>query len=337
MYNACNQYLEGRKKINKGLDIEIKSLKTEMHFKIEIKQKINGELQNIRNTIETRKDEKNTLINVVDQKILAASKLIAATVISSAHYLLDEEKFDVVVMDEASQVASYMSLIPLIKGEKFILVGDDRQLQPIEESKISGELNLSIFNRLKDQYPKNYTFLDTQYRMNQEIAEISNNLFYEGKLKTYEEIADQTLECQLDEETALLVNPKTPLTFIDTQEADYHEIGVGGGCENEGEAKIVTQIVNAFLENDIDPGDMGIITPYLKHKNVLQKLLKNQEVEVDTVHAFQGREKDVIILTFCKSIIGRLDEFKKRFIEKPSQLNVAVTRARKKRDHNRKL
>ena len=53
-------------------------------------------------------------------------------------------------------------------------------------------------------------------------------------------------------------------------------------------------------------------------------------VEVDTVYSFQGREKDVIIISFCNSKLGRLNKFIKKFIERPSQLNVAMTRARKK-------
>ena len=51
---------------------------------------------------------------------------------------------------------------------------------------------------------------------------------------------------------------------------------------------------------------------------------------MDTVYSFQGREKDVIILTFCNSKLGRLKPFLRKFIEKPSQVNVSVTRSRKK-------
>ncbi len=327
---AYADYIKILKKSNTRLRIEIKDLNTDIHLKINGKNKITDEIKNIRNTIDQRIEEKKVLIDIIDQEIVKKSKLIIATVISSAHYLLDPETFDAVIMDEASQVASFMSLIPLMKAKKFILVGDDKQLQPIEESNLSKELNLSIFNRLIDKYPENCTFLDTQYRMNKKIADISSNLFYDGKLKTYEEIADQTLECQLDEETAIIINPGTALTFIDTKDVDYYEVGVGDGCENVDEAKIVLQLVNGLLGNDVDPVEIGIITPYKKHKRVLNKLLQNTEVEIDTVHAFQGREKDIIIMSFCKSVIGRLNYFKKRFMEKPTQLNVAMTRARKK-------
>ena len=324
-----HQYIKILEKNNQLLSMDIKCQKNEIYLKTRKKEKIIEKIENIRDTIEERKEERKILTDLIDIEILDKSKLIAATVLSSANYILDKKIFDVVIMDESSQVASYISLLPLLKGNKFILVGDDKQLQPIEESDLSKELNLSIFNKLKDQYSESYTFLDTQYRMNEKIAEISSKLFYEGKLKTYEGIAGRLLECRLDYETSVLVDPQTPITFIDTKDVKYHEEGIGDGCENSGEAQIVTQIVNELL-NIIEPELIGVITPYRKQRNMIIKLLDKSEIEVDTVHAYQGREKDVIIISFCKSVIGRLNPYKKRFIEKHTQLNVAITRARKK-------
>ena len=106
---------------------------------------------------------------------------------------------------------------------------------------------------------------------------------------------------------------------------------MGGGCENKNEAKLVVKIVNMLLES-VDTGEIGVITPYKRHKIYLQNLLDGiaKGVEVDTVYSFQGREKDVIIISFCNSKLGRLNKFIKKFIESPSQVNVAMTRARKK-------
>ena len=86
--------------------------------------------------MEINKNSKNLVLEYIDNEILNNSNLIVATVISAAHPLLKDESFDWVVMDEASQVASYMSLIPLLKTKRFVLVGDNQQLQPIEESKV---------------------------------------------------------------------------------------------------------------------------------------------------------------------------------------------------------
>jgi len=327
---AYNNRIKNLEKDNTYLNIQIKSLENEIQFKSSEEDKLRKDMENIQFTIEQKKEERISLLNSIDDDILAKSKLIAATVISSAKPVLDNVIFDVMLMDEASQVASYESLIPLLKCKKFILVGDDKQLQPIEKSNLLKELKLSIFNRLKDKYPENSSFLDTQYRMNKMIADMASNLFYDGKLKTFAGIADQTLEYQLDTETRIIINPKTPLTFIDTDEAEYYENGIEGGCENTLEAKLVIHIVNALLDNNVKPSEIGVITPYKKHKSAIIKLLDNTTVEVNTVDGFQGREKEVIIMSFCKSKIGRLGKFSRNFIEDPTRLNVAITRARKK-------
>ena len=67
-------------------------------------------------------------------------------------------------------------------------------------------------------------------------------------------------------------------------------------------------------------------------KNNIKNQLKEKtiKVDVDTVYSFQGREKDVIILTFCNSKLGRLKPFLRKFIERTSQVNVSLTRAHKK-------
>ena len=327
---AYNNSIKNLKKKNAYLSLDIKSHKNEIQFKLNEQDKLCEDMINIHDTIEQKKQEKLELLNFIDQDIITKSKLIAATVISSAHPLLDNIIFDAMLMDEASQVASYKSLIPLSKCKKFILVGDDKQLQPIEKSNFLKELNHSIFNRLKDKYPENCTFLDTQYRMNKLISDIASNLFYDGKLQTYEAIADQTIEYQLDEETTILINPNTPLTFIDTIDAEYYENGTESGCENTHEALLVTQIINALIYNNVKPMEIGVITPYKKHKKAIIKYLENNEVEVNTVDGFQGREKDIIVMSFCKSKIGRLGKFNKNFIEDPTRLNVSITRARKK-------
>ncbi len=106
---------------------------------------------------------------------------------------------------------------------------------------------------------------------------------------------------------------------------------MGSGCENRNEAKLVIKIVT-MLQEEIDTSEIGVITPYSRHKVYLQNRLNEicEGVEVETVYSFQGREKDVIIISFCNSKLGRLNKYIKKFIERPSQLNVAMTRARKK-------
>lgn len=324
IYESYMQYLVSLEGNLENLNLEIKNLKTQIHLILNKKERLSLEIKNIHNTILKHQDDKKNLIKEIEEEIIADSKLIATTVISSAQYLLNEQIFDLMIMDEASQVASFMSLLTLLKCKKFILVGDHQQLQPIAEDKLKSDLNISIFNRLMHLYPENHTFLDTQYRMNQKIADISSELFYEGKLKTYPPIGGQTLEYEFE---SPLIN-SNPITFIDTNGTESYEEGIGSSCENLKEAKITTTIVSTLLKH-LNSHDVGVITPYKRQKMKISQMLDNA-VEVDTVHRFQGREKEVIILSFCNSKIGILSPFKKKFIGNPSQINVALTRARKK-------
>ena len=290
-----------------------------------------NEIKNLRELMKINQENKIKIMAYIDYEIINKTRLFVSTVISAAHPILKEEFFDWVVMDEASQVASYMSLIPLLKTKRFVLVGDNKQLQPIEESQLSDHLNLSIFNRLLQNFPNSSTFLETQYRMHEDIANVASELFYEGNLKTFPNISQQTLDCISNGDTHELLNPKVPITYIDTFNLEYFEDGVGSSCENSKEADLVAMLVNMLHMEGISYNEIGVITPYRRHKiNIQNKLKETQGVDVDTVYRFQGREKDVIILSFCNSKLGRLKPFLRKFIERPSQVNVALTRARKK-------
>ena len=377
IYEAYQMYLSNLKKNMDIVREEVEFLDEDLLALTWKHDRILEDIKSLEMLIEVKKNDRNILLASIDQEILFKAQVVVATVISSANPVLKDQSFEWVMMDEASQVASFMSLIPLLKTRKFVLVGDDKQLQPIEESRLSAQLNLSIFNRLIEYFPDSSTFLDTQYRMNKEICDIASELFYDGKLKTFPEISHQTLQGTFRADGHGLLNPETPITYLDTCNIEYLEDEVGSGCENSKEAEFVVQLVGMLQDEGIQPEDIGVITPYRRHKVNIQKKLtqlnngdgeeivigdvdgdinvneKNEKrntkgdnggysgnysdgkmnedgVEVDTVYRFQGREKDVIILTFCNSKLGRLKPYLKKFIEKPSQLNVAVTRARKK-------
>ena len=325
IYKSYQLYISTLNDEIKGLKNEMKLVDHDIYLKNRECNNVSTKIKDIIELIEINENSKKRALEYIDNEILNNSTLIVATVISAAHPILKDETFDWVVMDEASQVASYMSLIPLVKTKRFVLVGDNQQLQPIEESKLSADLNLSIFNRLLDNFPDSSTFLDTQYRMNEKLSNIASELFYDGTLKTFPSVSKQTLNSNFNNDTIELLNPDVPITYLDTCDLGYYEEGVGSGCQNRNEAKLVVKIVK-MLQEQIDKSQIGIITPYTRHKIYLQNQLNEFAVgvEVETVYSFQGREKDVIIISFCKSKMGRLNKYVKKFIERPSQLNVAT-------------
>ena len=167
--------------------------------------------------------------------------------------------------------------------------------------------------------------------MHKTIAQIANEIFYEGKLRTSKQSAERILNLKVGKH--LFLNPKIPVVFIDTSKVNYYEDEVGAGCSNAQEAKYVAYLVSLFIKKGIKAKDIGIITPYVKQCYLIEEFLDNikiKGVEVNTVHKFQGREKDIIIMSFAKSKKYSFPLYKLKFIENKTLVNVAITRARKK-------
>ncbi|MBU1245732.1 MAG: AAA family ATPase [Nanoarchaeota archaeon] len=326
-----NIYLDSLKKKSELLDVKIEGVDAERDIQINYKKDRHKEYINLIISLDLYKRNIDKLKKSIISDIIDKADIIAATAISSCHPYLDNINFDIVIMDESSQVASFMSLLPLLKCKKFILVGDNKQLQPIEEKDISPEMNLSIFNRLFEMYPKDATFLPVQYRMHKTIAQIASEIFYEGKLRTSKQAAERILNLKVGKH--LFLNPKIPVVFIDTSKVAYYEDEVGFGCSNTQEAKYVAYLVSLFIKKGIKMKDIAVITPYVKQNLLIREFLdkiKIKDVEVNTVHKFQGREKDIIIMSFAKSKKYAFSLYKLRFIENNTLVNVAITRARKK-------
>ena len=322
------QYLNESKTRAEALDALVKRQKTEMHLLYNQKDELLQMLDGINYTIEQNYIEIHRIKEKIIEDILGKTRIVAATVIGSGIHWLKDMNFSLTIMDEASQVPSYLALIPLMKSNKFVLIGDNKQLQPIEEKKIDPELGLSIFNRLETKYPSNTSFLDTQYRMSEEIAKISSNVFYNGNLKTFEEIKKSILPFK---SKSNLLRLSDPVTFFDTSakcktNKNFYETRVGDGCYNEGEAEFTKKIVENFIDIGFQKEDIGVITPYRKQRQVIQEKIA-LPIEIETIYKFQGRERKIIIISLVNS---RIDNKTSKFIEKPTQLNVALTRAKQK-------
>ena len=180
-----------------------------------------------------------------------------------------------------------------------------------------------------EKYPKNHTFLDTQYRMNEKISQIASKLYYDNKLKTHETAKKKQIQLTNNDHYLLDNNS---ITFIDTTNTAYTEDVISGGCQNTHETRLILTIVEALIDNQIRENDIGIITPYRRQKLNIQSHLRKHKynIEADTIYRFQGREKDVIIISFCKSSYKSLTTFQKKFLGNTNQLNVSITRSRKK-------
>jgi predicted DNA helicase len=261
-------------------------------------------------------------------RIISEARVICSTCSGAGSEFLEGEEFDLVVIDEATQATEPSALIPLIKARKAVLAGDHKQLPPTVLSREAeeGGLGISLFERMISLHPKASALLDTQYRMHPEIMGFPARVFYGGGLKS----ADGLEKMKLSELLAFPAeNPALddrPVVFLDTGGGSPERIRRGSPSrENPGEAEMVRGLVKELLGLGLDPSHLGVIAPYEDQVKLLREILP-EGVEIRTVDGFQGREKEVIILSLVRSNpSGRIG-----FLKDRRRLNVAITRARRK-------
>ena len=229
--------------------------------------------------------------------------------------------FDVVIIDEASQATIPSILIPIAKARRFILAGDHKQLPPTIISEKAGDLEKTLFEELIKMYPSKSQLLNIQYRMNSLLMKFPNKEFYNNSLKSDSSVDYITINDILGSEY-----DEKALLFIDTSNVSDNKenhLKDSKSIINRLEADISVSVANDYLQAGIDVEDIGIISPYADQVKLIQG---KTPVEVKTVDGFQGREKEIIIISTVRSNnngnIGFLNDLRR--------LNVAITRAKRK-------
>ena len=275
----------------------------------------------INQEIDEAHDEIKRIENRMIKEIVDSSDVILATNSSAALESISHVKFDVAIIDEASQATIPSILIPIAKAHRFILAGDHKQLPPTIISERAHELEKTLFEELIRIYPFKSQLLNVQYRMNSLLMKFPNREFYNNGLKSDSSVDDITINDILTsqhEEKALL--------FIDTSEVeDNREMHLKDSKSiiNDLEVDISVSIAQDYLNAGAGEDDIGIISPYADQVKLIQE---KTPVEVKTVDGFQGREKEIIIISTVRSNphgnIGFLKDLRR--------LNVAITRAKRK-------
>ncbi|MBB6062546.1 putative DNA helicase [Thermosipho japonicus] len=279
----------------------------------------------LNNKIEKIKEEMEKFEEEISKDIIENSSVVFSTNSSSYSEILKGVEFDIVVIDEAAQTTIPSVLIPLSKGKKFVLAGDHKQLPPTIISEKAKELSITLFEILVDKYPHTKELLNIQYRMNEKIMEFPNKEFYNGKLKSG--VGNITLKDLGFEGNDKITKPENTIIFIDTKNRKDKTEGQkkdSNSYFNELEANIVKDIVKRFLKLGLNREFIGVITPYDDQVDLIKSF--NLGVEVNTVDGFQGREKEVIIISFVRS--NQRKEL--GFLTDLRRLNVSLTRAKRK-------
>ncbi|CAG2233641.1 unnamed protein product [Mytilus edulis] len=232
--------------------------------------------------------------------------------------------FNCVIVDEASQATELDTLIPLQYGTtKLIMVGDPEQLPPTVLSQKSAQKSFgqSLFERFychfrhEDVNP--VLFLDTQYRMHPKLLLFPSKFVYLGALKTDSSVEERCNIFQLK-----------PYLLFDMQEGQEHSTQ-RGAIINSTEAEFTIELCEFLMSRTkLQQHQIGIIAPYQQQKKIIKEGLESMKlisIEVNTVDSFQGREKEVIILscTRAKNVSGGIG-----FLANSKRMNVALTRAK---------
>lgn len=266
----------------------------------------------------------------VEAEAIKHFHVIVTTLSTSRSVALNKSTFPRVIIDEAAQTMEPSALMALSRGcEQLVLVGDHKQLPAVVLSSFAAKrgLDVSLFERLMDSATS--VLLSNQRRMHPSIAEFSNSQFYDGKIVNHESVEERDAGVGADISSPLISLLSSPrrVVFVDTCGA---EETIGTSTRNQAETEVIIGIMKTFLKHNQDPGQVGIIVPYLAQKNFLTSKLSragllSPDLQINTVEGFQGHEKDYIIISTVRSNAqGFLG-----FVEDDQRMNVMLTRARK--------
>jgi predicted DNA helicase len=279
-------------------------------------------------------DEARGLERKAVASILGSARVVCATLTMLEGSVLGSQQFDVALLDEATQAIEPISLMAFHKAPVVVLAGDQKQLAPTVISLDAEKkgLGVSLFERLLGDWgDEAKRMLKEQHRMHETIMRFPSDATYGGQLRAHPAVQERSLKDVVP--GAELDAP--PVLFLDTAGKGFDEAR-GDGSEgdarkresirNEGEGALVVQRARALIAAGLDPRELAVITPYRAQAQWLREQLQDvAELEVDTVDAFQGREKDAVLVSLVRSNT----EQQLGFLEDLRRLNVAITRPRR--------
>lgn len=247
---------------------------------------------------------------------------VMITTCISAHKLGEPTPmFDMVILDEASQCNTAVSLVPIIRGENLMLVGDPQQLNPVillgemANQKLRKKYNVADeYDYRKNSIYKTYlacdavsdeVLLHNHYRCNAKIIQFNNQKYYNGKLHICSESKEEH-----------------PLVYVDVKN-EYSSM------KNTAPAEVEEIVRYASLNHD---KSIGVITPFVNQRKMIEDALQREQLKnvvCGTVHAFQGDEKDVVL--FSTAITDQTQAGTYEWLKNNKELiNVATSRAKDK-------
>lgn len=300
----------------------------------------------------------------INAELFGEARVIACTLVGSAHRLLEGMKFGTLFIDEAAQALEAACWIPMRRASRVILAGDHCQLPPTVKSiaALRAGLGKTLMERIAENKPEVVTLLKIQYRMNEDIMRFSSDWFYGGQVESAPQIKYRSIldfdhpiswidtsneenQITIEGEDALEDSASTSSSSSaanQNSDLNFKEqfVGESFGRINKAEAELTLLTLAEYFTKIGkqrvlgDSIDVGIISPYRAQVQYLKKLIKKYEffkpyrrlISVNTVDGFQGQERDVILISLVRSN----DEGQIGFLKDLRRMNVAMTRARMK-------
>lgn len=215
------------------------------------------------------------------------------------------------MIDEATQATELSCLIPIVKADRAVMAGDHRQLPPTILSREAAREGLreTLFERLAERHDDSVSPLEVQYRMHEDIMDFSSERFYDGVLTADTSVRDHTLADlgvtgqALPAEHHDVLDPDAPLVFADTARIEASERSPEGSTsrENPAEADLLVSFARAYLDVGLAPEQIAIVSPYGDQVDRIRGAIDVDGLEIDTVDGFQGREKEVVLVSLVRS------------------------------------
>lgn len=282
-------------------------------------------------------------------------RVVACTLAGAASQTLEGYHCHTLFIDEAAQALEAACWIAIPHADRVIFAGDYCQLPPTIKNPecLRAGLGKTLMERIAEQKPAAVRLLTVQYRMNEELMRFSSDWFYDGRLTAADSVryrsildeADYPLEwINVDGETDAAEDKSAEGESAEHKNTE-DKIVTGESRDdssiyNKEEAEYTVAALHLYIEKigthrvKNERIDFGVISPYKAQVRLLRQLIKRDAflrpfrhlISINTVDAFQGQERDVIVLSMVRSndrgTIGFLGDLRR--------MNVAITRARYK-------
>uniref|UniRef100_A0A0K0E417 Helicase ATP-binding domain-containing protein n=1 Tax=Strongyloides stercoralis TaxID=6248 RepID=A0A0K0E417_STRER len=235
---------------------------------------------------------------------------------------------DVVIVDEAGQMSlfTFLFLAASFPNAKFVIFGDTKQLPPylpidyyLEKSHKVLTHSIIDFLSFMNETPR--IELSVSYRMHPELLYLVSNTFYDNKLHPG---VPETMRSIVV--SRLKMPNNSPMAWFDTKGCK-HRMDMKTSTANDQEAYFTVEFINKLLSSGYRSSLIGVICMYKAQVSKLRSVISNEEITIDTVDAFQGNERDIIVI--CTSKTAKNDNDKcSDFLGDSRRINVAVSRAR---------